>query len=78
MRIAQPVTTHAGDSGHLVYMDTGHVLCLVQRQQGASVALRLIIGPHVLLGADLCLTARQWTQLVKGAPGVEGLSDADR
>lgn len=39
MRIAQPVTTHAGDSGHLVYMDTGHVLCLVQRQPGRGVPL---------------------------------------
>lgn len=76
MRIAQPVTTHAGDGGHLVYMDTGHVLCLIQKQPGAGVALRHLIGPHVLLDATLCLTARQWSQLVANAPGIGGL-DAD-
>lgn len=77
MRIAQPVTTHAGDSGHLVYMDTGHVLCLVQRQPGRGVPLAALIGPHVLLGTTLCLTARQWLQLVTHVPGIGGL-DADR
>jgi hypothetical protein len=78
MRIAQPVTTHAGDSGHLVYLDTGRALCLIQRQPGPPVALKSIIGPHVLCDVMLCLTSRQWSQLVAGLPGGEGVTDADR
>lgn len=78
MRIVQPVTTHAGDSGYLVYTETGWVLCLIQRQPGPPIALRSIIGPHILCDVLLCLTSRQWTQLVAGLPGGEGLSDAHR
>lgn len=73
MRIAQPVITQTGCVGWLVYSPDGELIAMIQRQPGPPVALKSIIGPHVLLSQAPTVTVTCWTRLVAQVPGGEGL-----
>lgn len=73
MKIVQPVTTHGGESGWLIYAADGDLVALVQRQPGPAVPLKVIAGPHTLLSLVVTVTTQQWRSLVARVPGGEAL-----